>query len=206
LPYYLFSGPAASGFLLGSILWLIKKGSIDIQMKLQYKSVLISAAAFALLMVNASAASFGSGGLLTNSWRGITPLRSSAADVARILGIDEEPNSAPSSGPYKVEGGEVTFSYLTPSLAKIYRAPGSMIGKVFTIYFKPSQPMKRADLALGAGFRRCNEERDRQFYYLVSDAGVAHQFNRNSDALETTIYQPSRAEVRRLAVNTECVF
>jgi hypothetical protein len=143
---------------------------------------------------------------VTNSWRGITPLRSSAADVARILGIDEEPNSAPSSGPFKVEGGEVSFSYLTPSLVKIYRAPGSMIGKVFTIYFKPSQPMKRADLALGAGFRRCTEERDRQFYYLVSDAGVAHQFNRNSDALETTIYQPSRAEVRRLAVNTECVF
>ncbi|HTG13653.1 MAG TPA: hypothetical protein VK747_00140 [Blastocatellia bacterium] len=143
---------------------------------------------------------------LANSWRGITPLRSSAADVARILGIDEEPNSAPSSGPFKVEGGEVTFSYLTPSLAKIYRAPGSMIGKVFTIYFKPSQLTNRADLALGAGFKRCTEERDRNFYYLVSDAGVAHRFNRRNDALETTIYQPSRAEVRRLAVNTECVF
>ena len=143
---------------------------------------------------------------LTNSWRGITPLRSSAADVARIIGIDEEPNSASSSGPFKVEGGEVTFSYLTPSLAKIYRAPGSMIGKVFTIYFKPSQLTNRADLALGAGFKRCTEERDRNFYYLVSDVGVAHQFRRNSDSLETTIYQPSRAEVRRLAVNTECVF
>ena len=143
---------------------------------------------------------------LTNSWRGITPLRSSSADVARIIGIDEEPNSAPSSGPFQVEGGEVTFSYLTPSLAKIYRAPGSMIGKVFTIYFKPSQPMKRADLALGAGFKRCTEERDRHFYYLVSDAGVAYQFSRSNDSLETTIYQPSRAEVRRLAVNTECVF
>ena len=175
-------------------------------MKLQYKIVLTCAAVFASLMVNASAASSGGGVPLTNTWRGITPLRSSAADVARIIGIDEEPNSAPSSGPFKVEGGEVTFSYLTPSLAKIYRAPGSMIGKVFTIYFKPTQPMNRADLALGAGFKRCTEERDRQFYYLVSDVGVAHQFNRKNDALETTIYQPSRAEVRRLAVNTECVF
>jgi hypothetical protein len=175
-------------------------------MKLQHRIVLICAAEFALLMVNGSAASSGAGVPLTNSWRGITPLRSTSADVARIIGIDEEPNAAPSSGPFKVEGGEVTFSYLTPSLAKIYRAPGSMIGKVFTIYFKPSQLTNRADLALGAGFKRCSEERDRNFYYLVSDAGVAHQFNRRNDALETTIYQPSRAEVRRLAVNTECVF
>jgi hypothetical protein len=132
-------------------------------MKLQHRIVLICAAEFALLMVNGSAASSGGGVPLTNSWRGITPLRSTSADVARIIGIDEEPNAAPSSGPFKVEGGEVTFSYLTPSLAKIYRAPGSMIGKVFTIYFKPSQPMTRADLALGAGFKRCTEERDRQF-------------------------------------------
>ena len=175
-------------------------------MKLQHKVVLTCAAAFALLMVNGSAASSRGGVPLTNTWRGITPLRSSPADVARIIGIDEELNAAPSSGPFQVEGGEVTFSYLTPSLAKIYRAPGSMIGKVFTIYFKPTQPMKRADLALGAGFKRCTEERDRHFYYLVSDAGVAYQFSRSNDSLETTIYQPSRAEVRRLAVNTECVF
>jgi hypothetical protein len=100
----------------------------------------------------------------------------------------------------------VTFSYLTPSLAKIYRAPASMVGKVFTIYFKPSQPMSRMDLNLGAGFKRCTEERDRSSYYFVSDAGMAYQFNRSNDALETIIYQPSRAEVRRLAVNTECVF
>lgn len=143
---------------------------------------------------------------LTNSWRGITPLRSSAADVARIIGIDEEPGSAAASGPFTVEGGEVTFSFLTPSLAKIYRAPKSMVGKVFTIYFKPGLSMNRADLTIGRVFKRCTEERDRNFYYYVSDAGVAYQFNRNSDTLETMIYQPSRAEVRRLAVNTECVF
>ena len=81
-----------------------------------------------------------------------------------------------------------------------------MVGKVFTIYFKPSVPMSRADLNLGRVFKRCTEERDRSFYYFISDAGVAYQFNRNNDTLETMIYQPSRAEVRRLAVNTECVF
>ena len=175
-------------------------------MKLQQKIISVGAAGLAVLFfISASVASTVTG-WLTNSWRGITPLRSSAVDVARIIGIDEEPGSVPSSGPFKVEGGEVTFSYLTPSLAKIYRAPGSMIGKVFTIYFKPSQAMSRVDLALGAGFKRCTEERDRSIYYFVSDAGVAYQFNRKNDALETIIYQPSRAEVRRLAVNTECVF
>lgn len=141
-----------------------------------------------------------------NSWRGITPLRSSSEDVARLIGAEPDSTEAMLSGPFKVEGGEVTFSYLTTSLAKIYRAPRSMVGKVFTIYFEPGAPMSRADLTLAPGFKRCVEERDRTFYYFVSDTGVAYRFSRDSDRLQTIIYQPSRAEVRSLAVNTECVF
>ncbi|MEK6302179.1 MAG: hypothetical protein AABO41_15825 [Acidobacteriota bacterium] len=167
---------------------------------------LFSAGGVVFLLLLAPHVAESSGGSLANSWRGITPLRSSAADVARIIGLEDEPNSVASSGPHKVEGGEVTFSYLTPTLAKIYRAPASMTGKVFTIYFKPSQPMGRTDMALGAGFKRCTEERDRSYYYFVSDAGVAYRFTRGTDTVETVIYQPSRAEVRRLAVSTECVF
>ncbi len=147
-----------------------------------------------------------SASVLKNSWRGITPLRSSAADVARLIGGEPDSSEAALSGPFKVEGGEVTFSYLTTSLAKIYRAPRSMIGKVFTIYFKPSDPLSRAELALTPNFKRCVEERDRTFYYFVSDTGVAYRFSRDSDRMETIIYQPSRGEVRSLAVNTECVF
>ena len=141
-----------------------------------------------------------------NSWRGITPLRSSAEDVTRAIGVEQESTDVLFSGPYKVEGGEVSFSYLTPSIAKIYRAPRSMIGKVFTIYFKPVESMSRAELTLGPGFKRCVEENDRSIYYFVSDAGVAYRLLRESDRVETVIYQPSRVEVRNLAVNTECVF
>jgi hypothetical protein len=141
-----------------------------------------------------------------NSWRGITPLRSSAADVARVLGDDFDSSESQVSGPYKVEGGEVTFSYLTESLAKIYRAPRSMVGKVFTIYFKPNEAMPRAELKLAAGFKRCAEERNKIYYYLVNDAGVAYQFRSDNDGLETIIYQPSRVETRRLAVMSECIF
>jgi hypothetical protein len=141
-----------------------------------------------------------------NSWRGITPLRSSAEDVAKTIGVEADSTEAMLSGPYKVEGGEVTFSYLTASLAKIYRAPRSMVGKVFTIYFKPADPMSRGDLALSTSFKRCVEERDRIFYYFVSDAGVAYRILRDSDRVETIIYQPSRVEVKSLAVNTDCVF
>ena len=141
-----------------------------------------------------------------NSWRGITPLHSSAADVARLIGNEPDSAEMAFSGPFKVEGGEVTFSYLTSSLAKIYRAPRSMIGKVFTIYFKPSDPMSRAELALTSNFKRCVEERDRTFYYFVSDIGVAYRFSRDNDRMETIIYQPTRGEVRSLAVNTDCVF
>jgi hypothetical protein len=141
-----------------------------------------------------------------NSWRGITPLRSSAEDVARAIGAEPESGDAMFSGPYKVEGGEVSFSYLTPSIAKIYRAPRSLVGKVFTIYFKPVESMSRADLALGAGFKRCVEQNDKSIYYFVSDAGIAYRIFRDSDRVETIIYQPSRGEVKNLAVNTECVF
>ncbi|HZM86125.1 MAG TPA: hypothetical protein VFF31_06165 [Blastocatellia bacterium] len=141
-----------------------------------------------------------------NSWRGITPLRSSVEDVARAIGAELESTNEMLSGPYKVDGGEVTFSYLTPSIAKIYRAPRSMVGKVFTIYFKPVEPMSRADLSLGTGFKRCVEQNDRSIYYFVSDSGVAYRLLRASDRVETVIYQPSRVEVQNLAVNTECVF
>jgi hypothetical protein len=105
-----------------------------------------------------------------------------------------------------VEGGEVTFSFLTPSLAKMYRAPRAMFGKVFTIYFTPQERMARADLKLGASFKVCKEQMSPHYYYLVNDAGVAYRLRRSDDVVETIIYQPSRAEIRRLAVNTECVF
>jgi hypothetical protein len=143
---------------------------------------------------------------VVNSWRGLTPLRSSAADVARMLGDDADSAESQVSGPFKVEGGEVTFSYLTESLAKIYRAPRSLVGKVFTIYFKPSETMTRDDLKLAPGFKRCLEERNKGYYYLVNDAGVAYQFRSDGDSVETIIYQPSRVETRRLAVMSECVF
>ena len=141
-----------------------------------------------------------------NSWRGIVPLQSSSDDVARILGVATDGPGAPSSGPHRVEGGEVTFYFLTQSLAKIYRAPHSMVGKVFTIYFKPGEQSSKDELKLSPGFKRCVEQMTTTTYYLVSDAGVAYQFRQGSDQLETVIYQPSRAQVRSLAVNTECVF
>ncbi|HEX8186064.1 MAG TPA: hypothetical protein VF747_14975 [Blastocatellia bacterium] len=143
---------------------------------------------------------------VVNSWRGITPLRSSAADVARVLGDAADQPDGQVSGPFKVEGGEVTFSYLTASLAKIYRAPRSMVGKVFTIYFKPDEAITRNDLKLAPGFKRCAEERNKGYYYLVNDAGVAYQFRSDNNSVETIIYQPSRVETGRLAVMSECVF
>jgi hypothetical protein len=146
------------------------------------------------------------GAAAKNSWRGITPLHSSAEDVARLIGAELDSTESVLSGPFKVEGGDVTFSYLTTSLAKIYHAPRSMVGKVFTVYFKPSYPVTRTDVTMAAGFKRCVEDRDRTFYYFVNEAGIAYRFLRDGDRLETIIYQPSRAEVRNLAVNTECVF
>jgi hypothetical protein len=140
-----------------------------------------------------------------NSWQGITPLRSSTLDVAKMLGFATDSLDGSLVGPYRVEDGEVSFSYLTPSLAKLYRAPASMINKVFAIYVKPAANLYRSDLRL-AGFKECREEGVKGIYYMVNDAGLAYQFKSGADIVERIVYQPSRAEVRRLAVNTECVF
>ena len=144
--------------------------------------------------------------VVKNTWRGLTPLQSSAAEAAQVVGTDADLSQAQVGGPYKIDGGEVTFSFLTPSLAKIYRAPRAMFGKVFTIYFTPQERIERGDLKLGGGFKPCKEQQTTSYYYLVNDAGIAYRLRRSDDVVETIIYQPSHAEIRRLAVNTECVF
>ncbi len=141
-----------------------------------------------------------------NSWRGITPLRSSVEDVAQAIGDGAEVTDGSVSGPYKVEGGEVTISFLTPSIAKIYRAPRSMVGKVFTVYFKPDAPVTRAELSLSRGFKTCKDTFSNSHYYLVSDAGLAYELRASDNRVETIIYQPTRAEIQRLWVNSDCVF
>jgi len=141
---------------------------------------------------------------ISNSWNTITPLHSSFADVARMFGTD--PGADPdTSGPFRVDGGEVTFSFLTQSLAKIYHAPQVMVGKVFTVYFKPAAPMAQSEVRL-AGFKRCVDQLDRRYYYFVSEAGLAYQISRKSEQIETVIYQPSAAQIKRLRVSTACVF
>ena len=185
------------------VLLLVRK-VVETLMQVNISRIIVLIAGLLALMIPAQGAKPAI--TVSNSWRGITPLRSSTTDVARIVGSEVIESEAGPNGPFKVEDGEVTFSYLTPSLAKIYKAPPTMVGKVFTIYFKPRHQQSRTELELTRDFKRCTEERDRIFYYFVSDAGVAYQFNKSTDTLETVIYQPTRVEVRRLAVNTECVF
>jgi hypothetical protein len=141
-----------------------------------------------------------------NSWQGLTPLRSTTADVARLFGEAADTPDSSLVGPYRVEDGEVTFSYLTPSLAKLYRAPASMANKVFTIYLKPAATLFRSELKFNRSFKVCEERDANGYYYLVSDTGIAYQIKRSTEQVETIIFQPSRVEVRRLSVNTECVF
>lgn len=141
-----------------------------------------------------------------NSWRGITPLRSTVADVARFVGEDPESFNLDAGNRFTVDGGEVTFSFLSPSLAKIYRAPLSLIGTVFSIHFKPLFPMARSELKLSSGYKKCFEQLSKKYYYLVGDHGLAYQVRRETDQVEIMIYQPAGHEIRRLQVTAECVF
>lgn len=141
-----------------------------------------------------------------NSWRGITPLRSTVTDVARLLGHDPEMFNLDANNTFKVEDGEVSFSFLSSSLAKIYRAPRSLIGTVFSIHFQPLVPTRRSELKVSSAYKKCFEQLSKEYYYLVSDFGLAYQVRRKTDQVEVLIYQPARYEVSRLRVTAECVF
>lgn len=142
-----------------------------------------------------------------NSWHGITPLASSSADVAALLSAPQIAPGSETSGPYRADGGEVTFSYITANEAKIYHAPDSMIGKVFTIYFRPDPPLRPADSISTVQFKHCVDKLDARYYYYVSrDGGLAYQVKKSTDEVEVVIYQPLRSEVLRLKVDTACVF
>ena len=142
-----------------------------------------------------------------NSWKGITPLASSTADVARILSKPEDPLVPETSGPHRVEGGEVTFSFVTASLAKIYHAPASMVGRVFTVYFTPDPPLESAKDGFRPGFKKCVDPMDtRSYYYVSNDGGLAYQVRKASGQIESVIYQPLHEEIKRLRVNATCVF
>ncbi|HEU4388869.1 MAG TPA: hypothetical protein VFV34_13790 [Blastocatellia bacterium] len=141
-----------------------------------------------------------------NSWRGLTPLHSTTEDVAHAVGVDAGSFNLDADNPFKVDGGDVVVSFISVKTAKIYGAPRSMVGKVFTIYFKPEAPLLLGDLKLPRSFRRCSDQLSKAFYYLVSDEGLAYRFRAGDKQVESVIYQPTRAEVRRLAVSTDCVF
>jgi hypothetical protein len=123
-----------------------------------------------------------------------------------MLGTDVGSFNLDSDNTFRVEGGVVTVSFISAKTAKIYGAPRSMVGKVFTIYFKPQDPIFLADLKLGRGFRRCSDQLSKAYYYYVSDEGLAYQFRAGGEQVDSVIYQPMRAEIRRLEVSTDCVF
>jgi hypothetical protein len=142
-----------------------------------------------------------------NSWRGIVPLQSTAADVAKVLAFAPGAQVAESDGPFKVDGGEVTFYYMTADHAKLYHAPPAMVGRVFSIYFKRNPPLERVETLPAKGFKRCLDDMDKRYYYQVSlDGGLAYQVRRNTDEIEYEIYQPLHAEIQKLRLNAACVF
>lgn len=142
-----------------------------------------------------------------SSWRGIVPLQSTSADVARVLSVPENARVPESDGPFRVDGGEVTFYYLTSDQAKLYHAPASMVGRVFSIYFKRNPPLALVDSLPSKGFKRCHEDTDKRYYYQVSlDGGLAYQVRRGTGEIEYEIYQPVRAEIQKLRLNAACVF
>jgi hypothetical protein len=126
-------------------------------------------------------------------------------DVAQLLRIEVEDLNLDAANTFEVEGGEVSVSFISAKQARLYSAPRSLVGKILAIYFKPAQPVFLADLKLPRSFRKCVEQLSRMHYYYVGD-GLAYQFRSGGEQVEWIIYQPMRAEIRRLNVSTDCVF
>lgn len=100
-------------------------------------------------------------------WRGITPLRSTRADVERLLGPPE-----PGSGSvYVTEGERVSVTYARRACDYGWRVP---LDTVISFFVHPMKPLKLSDLKLDA--KRYERRRDSHVetihYYIDLEAGI----------------------------------
>lgn len=85
----------------------------------------------------------------TNVWKGIAPLRSTKADVEKLLGKPIPPNKALDVARYKIDEGRVDVIYSTGLCGRktsaIWNVP---VLTVLKVTFYPTVPLKLSDLKL----------------------------------------------------------
>jgi len=132
-------------------------------------------------------------------WRGIAPLRSTRADVERLLGRPE----SESGSVYVTEGERVSVTYSLRPCDYGWQVPP---GTVVSFFVHPKQPPTLADLKLDEKKyeRRRDLHIEHVFYYIDRAAGINYTFD-SVRGLVTGVeyYPPLKTKARRCGPSSQ---
>lgn len=119
-------------------------------------------------------------------WRGIVPLRSTRADVERLLG----PPESASGGVYVTEGERVSVTYAGRECDYGWRVP---VDTVISFFVYPKEPPKVADLKLDE--KRYERRRDVHittlYYYVDQKEGINYTVDTGRGLVTGVEYYPA---------------
>jgi hypothetical protein len=129
-----------------------------------------------------------------NCWHGITPLRSTRADVERILGSPTPYSKALDAADYRTENERVFVLYSTGS-CDIKPSNGWNVprGKVIRISVEPNVKPKFADLKLDESkYEKVRDPEVRYLtYYTNEEQGISIEVNTDKGVVTTFRYSPT---------------
>jgi hypothetical protein len=119
-------------------------------------------------------------------WRGITPLRSTRADVERLLG----PPESESGSVYVTEGERVSVTYSRRPCDYGWRVPPDT---VVSFFVHPKRPPKLSDLKLDEKKyeRRRSYHVETIHYYIDLEAGINYTVESPGELVTGVEYYPS---------------
>jgi hypothetical protein len=123
-------------------------------------------------------------------WHGLTPLKSRRADVERALGKPLQADTASGALNFKVSGGMVTITFVTPKFAQAKKLSPDVEGTVLLIVLQhenSSDTPESVGLVNKSGFTR--EEKGVMAVYTNQKDGITYTFF--NGRLKTTRYAPA---------------
>ena len=125
-------------------------------------------------------------------WRGLAPLRSTRADVERLLGQPERG----SKGVYLTQSERITVTYAAGACDYDWRVPP---GTVISISVSPKNPPPFAGLRLDE--RRYEKRRDVHietlYYYVNAEEGINYTVDTGKGVVTGVEYYPSAKDNNR---------
>lgn len=130
----------------------------------------------------------------SNSWRGIVPLRSTRADVEKILGPPTQDSKAPYAADYRTDNERVFILFSTGSCAVNPQHGWNVpAGTVMRISVEPNRKPKFADFKLDQ--TKYEQRRDPEVldftYYTNEEEGISVEVNTAEGVVTAVRYSPS---------------